>query len=78
MPSLRSALGPPGRPFGDGLRYTKASGTGGLVGRQDKEQAEVDSTLNSPIRGRRSGAGALNPAFFSAQINSLIFLGMVL
>jgi putative transposase len=30
MPSLRSALGPSGRPFGDGLRSATASETGGL------------------------------------------------
>jgi hypothetical protein len=58
MPLLRSALGPTGRPFGDGLHYAMASGTGGRKAATTRSWDMAGSTLKKPIRGRRIGVGA--------------------
>ena len=60
MPLLRCALGPTGRPCGDGLHYATASGTGGRKAATTRSWDMAGSTLKKPIRGRRMGVGALN------------------
>ena len=64
MPLLRCALGPAGRPFGDGLHSVTASGTGGRKAATTRNWDMAGSTLKKPIRGRRMGVGANNPAAF--------------
>ena len=59
MPLLRSALGPTGRPCGDGLHYATASGTGGRKAATTRSWDMAGSTLKKSIRGRRMGVGAV-------------------
>jgi hypothetical protein len=61
MPLLRCALGPTGRPFGDGLHSATASGTDGRKAIITRNWDMAGSTLKKPIRGRRMGVGAANP-----------------
>jgi len=77
IPSLRSALGPSGRPFGDGLRSAAASWAGAPpVAAINTKQGAAGSTLKSPIRGRRLGVGA--PAVMVAfERDALISKGPV-
>ena len=66
MPLLRSALGPTGRPCGDGLHYATASGTGGRKAATTRSWDMAGSTLKKPIRGRRMGVGAVDPVDLDA------------
>ena len=59
MPLLRCALGPTGRPCGDGLHYATASGTGGRKAATTRSWDMAGSTLKKSIRGRRMGVGAI-------------------
>ena len=63
MPLLRCALGPTGRPCGDGLHYATASGTGGRKAATTRSWDMAGSTLKKSIRGRRMGVGAVSQAF---------------
>ncbi len=58
MPLLRCALGPTGRPFGDGLHSVTASGTDGRKAVITRNWDMAGSTLKKPIRGRKMGVGA--------------------
>ena len=58
MPLLRCALGPTGRPFGDGLHSVTASGTDGRKAVITQNGDMAGSTLKKPIRGRKMGVGA--------------------
>jgi len=58
MPLLRCALGPTGRPFGDGLHSVTASGTDGRKAVITRSWDMAGSTLKKPIRGRKMGVGA--------------------
>ena len=58
MPLLRCALGPTGRPFGDGLHSATASGTDGRKVVITRNWDMAGSTLKKPIRGRKMGVGA--------------------
>jgi len=60
MPLLRCALGPTGRPFGDGLHSVTASGTDGRKAVITRNWDMAGSTLKKPIRGRKMGVGAHN------------------
>ena len=60
MPLLRCALGPTGRPFGDGLHSVTASGTDGRKAVITRNWDMAGSTLKKPIRGRKMGVGASN------------------
>jgi len=60
MPLLRCALGPTGRPFGDGLHSVTASGTDGRKAVITRNWDMAGSTLKKPIRGRKMGVGAVN------------------
>tara|TARA_B100001971_G_scaffold202891_1_gene217149 strand:- start:414 stop:692 length:279 start_codon:yes stop_codon:yes gene_type:complete len=60
MPLLRCALGPTGRPFGDGLHSVTASGTDGRKAVITRNWDMAGSTLKKPIRGRKMGVGAIN------------------
>lgn len=62
MPLLRCALGPTGRPFGDGLHSVTASGTDGRKAVITRNWDMAGSTLKKPIRGRKMGVGANNKA----------------
>ena len=55
MPLLRCALGPTGRPFGDGLHSVTASGTDGRKAVITRNWDMAGSTLKKPIRGRKMG-----------------------
>jgi hypothetical protein len=57
------ALGPPGRPFGDGLHKATASETGGLFDRLNTKKGTAGSTLKSSISGRRMGGAQLGRVF---------------
>lgn len=57
MPLLRCALGPTGRPFGDGLHSVTASGTDGRKAVITRNWDMAGSTLKKPIRGRKMGVG---------------------
>ena len=59
MPLLRCALGPTGRPFGDGLHSVTASGTDGRKAVITRNWDMAGSTLKKPIRGRKMGVGAV-------------------
>ena len=59
MPLLRCALGPTGRPFGDGLHSVTASGTDGRKAVITRNWDMAGSTLKKPIRGRKMGVGAI-------------------
>ena len=52
---------PSGRPYGDGLHYATASGTGGRKAAITRIWDMAGSTLKKPIRGRRMGVGAVTP-----------------
>ena len=72
MPLLRCALGPTGRPCGDGLHYATASGTGGRKAAITRIWDMAGSTLKKPIRGRRMGVGAhLDPALRARLVSAL-------
>ena len=58
MPLLRCALGPTGRPFGDGCNSVTASGTDGRKAVITRNWDMAGSTLKKPIRGRKMGVGA--------------------
>ncbi len=58
MPLLRCALGPTGRPFGDGLHSVTASGTDGRKAVITRNWDMAGSTLKKPIRGRKMGVSA--------------------
>ena len=58
MPLLRCALGPTGRPFGDGLHSVTASGTDGRKAVITRNWDMAGSTLKKPIRGRKMRVGA--------------------
>ncbi len=60
MPLLRCALGPTGRPFGDGLHSVTASGTDGRKAVITRNWDMAGSTLKKPIRGRKMGVGAID------------------
>ena len=60
MPLLRCALGPTGRPFGDGLHSVTASGTDGRKAVITRNWDMAGSTLKKPIRGRKMGVGAFS------------------
>ncbi|SVB56103.1 uncharacterized protein METZ01_LOCUS208957, partial [marine metagenome] len=60
MPLLRCALGPTGRPFGDGLHSVTASGTDGRKAVITRNWDMAGSTLKKPIRGRKMGVGAFH------------------
>jgi hypothetical protein len=60
MPLLRCALGPTGRPIGDGLHSVTASGTDGRKAVITRNWDMAGSTLKKPIRGRKMGVGASN------------------
>ena len=60
MPLLRCALGPTGRPFGDGLHSVTASGTDGRKAVITRNWDMAGSTLKKPIRGRKMGVAAVN------------------
>ena len=62
MPLLRCALGPTGRPFGDGLHSVTASGTDGRKAVITRNWDMAGSTLKKPIRGRKMGVGAIEKA----------------
>jgi hypothetical protein len=59
MPLLLCALGPTGRPFGDGLHSVTASGTDGRKAVITRKWDMAGSTLKKPIRGREIEVGAL-------------------
>ncbi len=63
MPLLRCALGPTGRPFGDGLHSVTASGTDGRKAVITRNWDMAGSTLKKPIRGRKMGVGAENEEY---------------
>jgi hypothetical protein len=66
MPLLRCALGPTGRPCGDGLHYSvTASGTDGRKAVITRNWDMAGSTLKKPIRGRKMGVGALALVLFA-------------
>jgi len=65
MPLLRCALGPTGRPFGDGLHSVTASGTDGRKAVITRNWDMAGSTLKKPIRGRKMGVGA---GFLKSQL----------
>jgi hypothetical protein len=80
MPLLRCALGPTGRPFGDGLHSVTASGTDGRKAVITRNWDMAGSTLKKPIRGRKMGVGASidstiieKTATISLQILSLLY-----
>ena len=60
MPLLRCALGPTGRPFGDGLHSVTASGTDGRKAVITRNWDMAGSTLKKPIHGRKMGVGAID------------------
>ena len=68
MPLLRCALGPTGRPFGDGLHSVTASGTDGRKAVITRNWDMAGSTLKKPIRGRKMGVGAFPLAFHSLPV----------
>ena len=63
MPLLRCALGPTGRPFGDGLHSVTASGTDGRKAVITRNWDMAGSTLKKPIRGRKMGVVASESDF---------------
>jgi hypothetical protein len=67
MPLLRCALGPTGRPFGDGLHSVTASGTDGRKAVITRNWDMAGSTLKKPIRGRKMGVGAKLQGVFVIQ-----------
>ena len=73
MPLLRCALGPTGRPFGDGLHSVTASGTDGRKAVITRNWDMAGSTLKKPIRGRKMGVGALYPASVTDSGISTLF-----
>ena len=72
MPLLRCALGPTGRPFGDGLHSVTASGTDGRKAVITRNWDMAGSTLKKPIRGRTMAVGAhLDPAIRARLVSAL-------
>ena len=61
MPLLRCALGPTGRPCGDGLHSVTESETDGRKAVITRNWDMAGSTLKKPIRGRKMGVGAVLP-----------------
>ena len=80
MPLLRCALGPTGRPFGDGLHSVTASGTDSRKAVITRNWDMAGSTLKKPIRGRKMGVGAcrLIVIYVDSEMNGSKILPMTI